>query len=220
MIDLKHSYLSIRQQIPDGVRLLAVSKTHPAEEVRALFDLGQREFAENQAQEALSKMEKLSSLPIIWHFIGPIQTNKTKAIAAHFDWVHTVCREKEAIRLNEQRSLAQGPLQVCLQINIGEESQKNGLNPEEMMPLADLIGSQLHNLNLRGLMCIPPATEDSTPYFNKMFALYESLKAHYPSCDTLSMGMSHDMMAAIETGSTCVRIGQALFGPRGGESHV
>jgi PLP dependent protein len=213
--DLKYSYLSICQQIPDEVRLLAVSKTRPAEDIETLFNLGQREFAENQVQEALLKMEALSSLPITWHFIGLIQTNKTKAIATHFDWVHTVCREKEAIRLNDQHPVEKAPLQVCLQINIGKEPQKNGLSPDEIMPLADLVESQLKNLKLRGLMCIPPADGNSMPYFKQMFTLYEALRAHYPQCDTLSIGMSHDMMAAIAAGSTCVRIGQALFGARG-----
>lgn len=217
MIDYQHSYSSIRQQL-GSVRLLAVSKTHSADAISTLFALGQREFGENQVQEALLKIEALQALPIIWHFIGPIQTNKTKAIATHFDWVQTLCREKEARRLNEQRPTARGPLQVCIQINIGEEPQKNGTAPSEMMVLADIIVSQFKNLQLRGLLCIPPETPDlneTKQYFDQMRILYEALQTQYPFCDTLSMGMSHDMMVALEAGSTCVRVGQALFGPRG-----
>ena len=226
MAELKNRLQADLQQIYDAetaagrqaksVQLLAVSKTWPAAKLRELAQAGQQHFGENYLQEALAKIEALADLPLIWHFIGPIQSNKTRDIAAHFDWVHSVDRLKIAKRLSEQRPADLPPLNICLQVNIDDEDSKSGASPEELMQLADDV-KQLPNLNLRGLMVIPKATDDTDAQhdaFQRSFALYQSLQQQLPDIDTLSMGMSGDLTAAIANGSTMVRIGSALFGRR------
>ncbi len=226
MAELKNRLQAVLQQIYDAetaagrqaksVQLLAVSKTWPAAKLRELAQAGQQHFGENYLQEALAKIEALADLPLIWHFIGPIQSNKTRDIAAHFDWVHSVDRLKIAKRLSEQRPADLPPLNICLQVNIDDEDSKSGASPEELMQLADDV-KQLPNLNLRGLMVIPKATDDTDAQhdaFQRSFALYQSLQQQLPDIDTLSMGMSGDLTAAIANGSTMVRIGSALFGRR------
>ena len=203
---------------PDSVTLLAVSKTFPASSVLALADCGQRSFGENYLQEAQDKISACATqrpdLPLEWHFIGPIQSNKTRPIAEHFDWVHSVDREKIARRLAEQRPAARGPLQVCLQVNIDAEATKSGCAPDEVPALARAIAA-MPGLRLRGLMAIPlpqPATERAA--FARLRALFERLREEGLPVDTLSMGMSDDLEAAIAEGSTLVRVGSALFGRR------
>lgn len=226
MAELKNRLQAVLQQIHDAetaagrpaksVQLLAVSKTWPAIKLRELAQAGQQHFGENYLQEALAKIEALTDLPLTWHFIGPIQSNKTRDITAHFDWVHSVDRLKIAKRLSEQRPTDLPPLNICLQVNIDDEDSKSGASPEALMQLADNI-KQLPNLNLRGLMVIPKATDNTAVQhdaFQRSFALYQSLKQQLPDIDTLSMGMSGDLTAAIANGSTMVRIGSALFGRR------
>ena len=198
------------------VQLLAVSKTRPAETLREAYELGLHSFGENYLQEALDKIEALSDLEITWHFIGPIQSNKTRPIAENFQWVHSVDRLKIAHRLSEQRPDGFPPLNVCLQINISAEVSKSGCSPEEALQVAQEIAA-LPNLCLRGLMAIPEATDDERAQhaaFAAMRQLFDTLKPNIPTLDTLSMGMSGDLEAAVEEGSTMVRIGTALFGPR------
>ena len=195
------------------VGLLAVSKTKPAEAIRQAFAAGTRDFGENYLQEALEKQAELSDLPLTWHFIGPIQSNKTKPIAEHFAWVHSVDRLKIAQRLSDQRPLHLPPLNICLQVNVSGEASKSGCNPEELPALAQAV-TQLPNLRLRGLMTIPEPTDDPSeqrPAFARLRELQEGLNL---DLDTLSMGMSHDLEAAIAEGATWVRIGTALFGAR------
>lgn len=197
----------------DGVGLLAVSKTKPAAAVREAFAAGVRDFGENYLQEALDKQAELSELPLIWHFIGPIQSNKTKPIAEHFAWVHSVDRLKIAQRLSEQRPAGLPPLNICLQVNVSAEASKSGCAPAELAALA-LAVSQLPNLRLRGLMAIPEPTDDEAAQ-RAAFARLRELRDGLPlPLDTLSMGMSHDLDAAIAEGATWVRIGTALFGAR------
>lgn len=200
------------------VQLLAVSKTKPAEMVREVWELGQRHFGENYLQEALDKITELKELEgISWHFIGPIQSNKTRDIASHFQWVHSVDRLKIARRLSEQRSTDLPPLNICLQVNISEEESKSGVKPEELSQLVKEVG-QLPNLQLRGLMAIPAPEanpEEQRKPFARLSAALESLnQEHNLEMDTLSMGMTGDLEAAIAEGSTMVRIGTALFGAR------
>ena len=200
----------------DEVKLLAVSKTFPPEAIREAFSAGQTSFAENYVQEALGKFEALRDLPIEWHFIGPIQSNKTRAIAENFAWVHSVDRLKVAQRLSEQRPANLPPLQVCLQVNISGEDSKSGVSPVEAEVLAGTI-ADLPNLMLRGLMAVPapgsnPA-EQRLP-FAQLRQLRDRLNRHDLKLDTLSMGMSHDFTAAIIEGATIVRIGSAIFGNR------
>jgi pyridoxal phosphate enzyme (YggS family) len=201
------------QRDPSSIGLLAVSKTKPASDLREAHAAGLRDFGENYLQEALSKRLELADLPLIWHFIGPIQSNKTRAIAEHFDWVHSVDRLKIAQRLSEQRPNELPPLNICIQVNVSGEASKSGCTPEDLPALADAI-SALPNLRLRGLMAIPEPTDDESEQ-NAAFAavrtLQDSLKL---PLDTLSMGMSHDLEAAIAQGATWVRIGTALFGAR------
>ena len=205
---------------PDGVRLLAVSKTFPAEAVLEAIAAGQRAFGENYLQEALDKMTAVSgALPgqkIEWHFIGPIQSNKTRPIATHFDWVHTVDRLKVAQRLSEQRPDELGPLNICLQVNISGEVSKSGATPDELPELARLV-AQLPRLRLRGLMAIPEPEPDfarQRAAFARLRALAEDLIAQGIGMDTLSMGMSADLAAAVAEGTTMLRIGSAVFGSR------
>jgi pyridoxal phosphate enzyme (YggS family) len=198
---------------PATIGLLAVSKTKPASALKEAFSHGLRHFGENYLQEALGKQKELEGLPLIWHFIGPIQSNKTKAIASHFDWVHSVDRLKIAQRLSEQRPDGMQPLNICLQVNISGEASKSGCTPEALPELAQAV-SLLPNLRLRGLMAIPEAAtapEAQHAAFSSLRKLSEALNLNL---DTLSMGMSHDLEAAIAEGATWVRIGTALFGAR------
>ncbi|MBN8429379.1 YggS family pyridoxal phosphate-dependent enzyme [Microbulbifer salipaludis] len=202
----------------DSVTLLAVSKTRPAEDLRVAYDAGQRHFGENYLQEALDKQEALADCDIIWHFIGPLQSNKTRDVAVHFHWMHTVERLKIARRLSEQRPTGMPPLNVCLQVNIDEEDSKSGVSVEKLPELAASVAA-LPNLALRGLMAIPAprgVAEDQRTPFIRLAGLLEDLKAQLPDqpLDTLSMGMSGDMEAAIFSGSTIVRIGTDIFGAR------
>jgi len=199
-----------------SVQLLAVSKTWPADDLRKTAEMGQRCFGENYLQEALTKITALSDLDLEWHFIGPIQSNKTKDIAAHFDWVQSIDRIKIAKRLSDQRPENLAKLNICIQVNIDDEASKSGVNSAEVLNLAEQI-SQLDNIELRGLMIIPQKTDDMQKQqtsFHKAQVLFLQLSNLYPSVDTLSMGMSGDMEAAIAEGSTMVRIGTALFGKR------
>ncbi|WEZ88981.1 YggS family pyridoxal phosphate-dependent enzyme [Pseudomonas sp. NyZ480] len=198
---------------PASVQLLAVSKTKPASAIREIHAAGVRDVGENYLQEALAKQDELRDLPLIWHFIGPIQSNKTKAIAEHFDWVHSVDRLKIAQRLSEQRPAGLAPLNICLQVNVSGEDSKSGCAPADLPALAKAVAA-LPNLRLRGLMAIPEPTEDRAAQeaaFASLRRLQEGLDL---DCDTLSMGMSHDLEAAIAQGATWVRIGTALFGAR------
>ncbi len=198
------------------VSLLAVSKTFPAEAVREVYRAGQHAFGENYVQEALDKIEALRDLPLEWHFIGPVQSNKTRVIAENFAWVHGVDRLKIAERLSAQRPAHLPPLNICLQVNVSGEDSKSGIAPGEVEALA-LQVAQLPNLKLRGLMAIPaPADDPATQRlpFAQMRALLQRLNSTGLQLDTLSMGMSHDYVAAIAEGATIVRIGTAIFGIR------
>lgn len=196
-----------------SIGLLAVSKTKPAAAVREAHAAGLRDFGENYLQEALGKQAELTDLPLCWHFIGPIQSNKTRAIAEHFDWVHSVDRLKIAQRLSEQRPADLAPLNICIQVNVSGEASKSGCTPADLPALAAAI-SALPNLKLRGLMAIPEPTEERAEQdaaFATVRTLQDSLNL---PLDTLSMGMSHDLESAIAQGATWVRIGTALFGAR------
>ncbi|ANC00737.1 MULTISPECIES: YggS family pyridoxal phosphate-dependent enzyme [Pseudomonas] len=196
-----------------SVHLLAVSKTKPATAIREIHAAGVRDVGENYLQEALAKQDELRDLPLIWHFIGPIQSNKTKAIAEHFDWVHSVDRLKIAQRLSEQRPSGLPALNVCLQVNVSGEDSKSGCTPADLPALAQAV-AELPNLRLRGLMAIPEPSDDRATQeaaFARLRQLQENLGL---GLDTLSMGMSHDLEAAIAQGATWVRIGTALFGAR------
>lgn len=201
---------------PGSVQLLAVSKTRPAAEIRQAHAAGQQAFGENYLQDALPKIAELTDLGLEWHFIGAIQSNKTRDIARHFDWVHTVERDKIAQRLNEQRPQGAAPLNICLQVNISREPSKAGISPEEILPLARAVAA-LPQLRLRGLMAIPAATDDvavQRAAFHALYTCQQQLMAEGFALDTLSMGMSDDLEAAIAEGSTMVRIGTAIFGTR------
>jgi hypothetical protein len=202
---------------PGEVALLAVSKSFGAGAVRAACAAGQREFGENYVQEALAKIAALTELSLIWHFIGPIQSNKTRAIAENFDWVHTVERETIAQRLSQARPARRRPLDVCLQVNLGAETSKSGVAPEAVRPLAEAVRA-LPRLRLRGLMAIPEPGGDVSLQrrrFSSLRLLLEQLNAAGFALDTLSMGMSQDLEAAVMEGATIVRIGTAIFGERG-----
>ncbi|MGQ3821999.1 YggS family pyridoxal phosphate-dependent enzyme [Pseudomonas alliivorans] len=201
------------QRDPASVGLLAVSKTKPSSALREAYAAGLRDFGENYLQEALGKQAELADLPLCWHFIGPIQSNKTRAIAENFAWVHSVDRLKIAQRLSEQRPEGLEPLNICIQVNISGEASKSGCTPEDLPALAAAI-SALPRLKLRGLMAIPEPTEDQAEQA-AAFAAVRTLQDHLDlPLDTLSMGMSHDLEAAIAQGATWVRIGTALFGAR------
>ena len=200
----------------DSVELLAVSKTRPAEDIRMAHACGLTRFGENYLQEALDKIEQLADLALEWHFIGPIQSNKTRPIAEHFHWVHSIDRLKVGQRLSEQRPPGMAPLNICLQVNISREESKSGCLPEQVPALAKAL-SELPNLRLRGLMAIPKATDDEREQrraFADLRHLLERLQQELPGLDTLSMGMSGDLIPAIAEGATIVRIGTALFGAR------
>ena len=205
---------------PTSATLLAVSKTKPAEMLREAWQHGQREFGENYLQEALDKQAALEDLDgIVWHFIGPLQSNKTRAVAEQFAWVHSVDRLKIAKRLSEQRPAALPPLNVCLQVNISREATKSGVLPEGTLALAQEIAA-LPGLALRGLMAIPAPAETLEEQRQPLAALrqlLEELQAALPEAplDTLSMGMSDDLEAAVLEGATLVRLGTAIFGARG-----
>ncbi|MCL9773561.1 YggS family pyridoxal phosphate-dependent enzyme [Vibrio methylphosphonaticus] len=207
-------------RVQGGVQLLAVSKTKPNEAIIQAALAGQRKFGENYVQEGASKVTFFNSthpeLDIEWHFIGPIQSNKTRVVAEHFDWVHTIDRTKTAQRLNDQRPLSMGPLQVLIQVNTSEEASKSGAQMDQVFELAELIDA-LPNLVLRGVMSIPANVsgyEEQLEAFLVLREVNEKLASQYATIDTLSMGMSGDMDAAIEAGSTMVRIGTAIFGAR------
>ena len=200
------------------ILLLAVSKTRSAAEIRNAYACGLDQFGESYLQEAGEKIAALTDLPITWHFIGPVQSNKTRQIAEQFHWVHSVARQKVARRLSEQRPPGKPPLQVCLQVNISGEASKSGITLEDLPALAEFV-DKLPRLQLRGLMAIPAATDNTAEQRAQFARLREALNAlqlQYPQMDTLSMGMSGDMEAAIAEGSTLLRIGTAIFGPRQG----
>ena len=229
MNDIAHNLAQVRDKISaaasrcgrlsEEVTLLAVSKTKPASAVEEAMAAGQRAFGENYVQEGVEKIRFFQDKGVTelqWHFIGPLQSNKSRLVAEHFDWCHTVDRLKIATRLSEQRPAHLPPLNVLIQVNISDEQSKSGIEPEAVDALAAEV-SALPNLCLRGLMAIPaPETE-----YDKQFAVaqqmavaFARLKTHYPTVDTLSLGMSDDMEAAIAAGSTMVRIGTAIFGAR------
>jgi pyridoxal phosphate enzyme (YggS family) len=198
------------------VRLIAVSKSQPAAAIRAVAELGQREFGENYVQEALPKLEQLADLKLTWHYIGQLQTNKTRPVAEHFHWVHTLDRERIAVRLSEQRSPHAAPLNVCIQVRLADEPGKGGISKTELAALARRV-VELPRLQLRGLMCIPPPREGfeaQRQLFAELADCAQALRDQGMPLDTLSMGMSGDLEAAVAAGATCVRIGTAIFGER------
>jgi PLP dependent protein len=202
---------------PNEVLLLAVSKTFGPEAVREAYAAGQREFGENYIQEGIEKIALLADLAgIVWHMIGPIQSNKTRVVAEQFDWVHSVDRVKTAERLSAQRPAHLAPLQVCIQVNIDGGLNKSGVAPEEAVQLAGTV-VQLPGLQLRGIMVIPEPTTDlgaARAVFQSAKGLFGAIKHQYAGIDTLSMGMSGDMQLAVATGSSMVRVGTAIFGQR------
>ncbi|WDE10668.1 YggS family pyridoxal phosphate-dependent enzyme [Thalassomonas haliotis] len=223
MINIKDNLALIEQQISQScqqanrtketVELLAVSKTKPAALIEQAYRCGQRAFGESYVQEAVDKIARLKHLAdICWHFIGPIQSNKTRPIAENFSWVHSVDRVKIAQRLNEGRSGQDTPLNVCLQVNISGEASKSGVTVADLPQLAEATANCPY-LRLRGLMAIPEKSAPLSSY-SKMLELFTRLQQQYPEFDTLSMGMSGDLQPAIANGSTMVRIGSAIFGSR------
>ncbi|QEI05403.1 YggS family pyridoxal phosphate-dependent enzyme [Pigmentiphaga aceris] len=203
---------------PDTIELLAVSKTFSADAIRDAYAAGQHAFGESYVQEAVDKISTLADLPelVCWHFIGPLQSNKTRQVAAHFDWVHAIDRLKIAERLSEQRPVGLPPLQVCVQVNISGEASKSGVEPDQVAALAHAVAA-LPNLRLRGLMAIPAPCDDPAQArapFARLAALAQALRADGLDIDTLSMGMSDDLDAAIAEGATLVRVGTAIFGSR------
>jgi len=225
-MDIETQKLNIDQQITDvavkcgrnpaEICLLAVSKTRPVEEIRRLASLGQRDFGENYLQDASKKIPQLADQDIVWHFIGQLQRNKTRTAAELFDWVQSVDRLVIAERLSAQRPAHLADLNICLQVLMSNEPGKGGIQPDELLSVADTI-QRLPRIRLRGLMTIPEYTSDEKKLrsaFQQMHELYTELRSRYPTVDTLSMGMSGDFSLAIEEGSTMVRIGTALFGPR------
>ncbi|RLM19066.1 YggS family pyridoxal phosphate enzyme [Brenneria alni] len=230
MTTIQQNLQDIRQQIsaaiercaraPEEVTLLAVSKTKPVTAIEEAINAGQRAFGENYVQEGVDKIryfrENWPEIPLEWHFIGPLQSNKSRLVAEHFDWFHTVDRLRIAQRLSEQRPISLPPLNVLLQINISNEPSKSGIKVDELSALAASVAA-LPNLRLRGLMAIPAPETDyqrQLAVFRQMDDLFQQLALHYPNIDTLSMGMTDDMRAAIAAGSTLVRIGTAIFGAR------
>ena len=229
---LQHNYQQVLQQIaqaeaaagrPNGsVQLVAVSKTFPAEDIREVYVAGQRDFGENYIQEWYGKTETLADLPdIVWHVIGDIQSNKTKFVAERAHWVHTIGRLKTAQRLNAQRPQDMPPLQVCIEVNIASEEAKHGVKPEEAVALAVEV-AKLENIQVRGLMCVAKADSSEAELcqqFGTMQQLLADVNAAGVAADVLSMGMSGDMMPAIECGATHVRVGTAIFGKRDYPQH-
>lgn len=206
---------------PCSITLLAVSKTRPPEDIRTAFAAGQRAFGENYIQEGTEKVAALAGLGIEWHFIGALQSNKTAIVARDFDWVHGIDRLRIAERLSAQREARRPPLQVCLQVNVSGEASKSGVAPEAVMALAKAV-ARLPQLTLRGLMCIPEPSADQV-LLRRRFALLRQLRDELVveglALDTLSMGMSHDLEAAIAEGATIVRVGTAIFGAREKPAH-
>jgi pyridoxal phosphate enzyme (YggS family) len=226
-MDIQHNLQIIKNRILDAekryqrpygsVKLLAASKTRSIDEIRSAITAGQYMFGENYLQEALPKIEALKEYDIEWHFIGPIQSNKTKLIAEHFTWVHSLYRTKIAKRLNDQRPSNLPPLNICIEINVSAEPTKSGITFQQLPDLAKAV-SQLPRLTLRGLMAIPEEISDFAKQranFHKVKQAFDTLKIDYPNIDTLSMGMSNDFEAAIAEGTTIIRLGTAIFGPRG-----
>lgn len=226
MIDIVANFSNTKRRIqdacvacgrfPDSITLLAVSKSQPTAQIATLFAAGQQHFGENYLQEALPKLAELSLLGITWHFIGTIQAKKTLEIAKNFSWVHTVCRFKEAALLSSHRTHELPPLNICLQVKIDENPKRNGITANELPALIERVQT-LPNLQLRGLMILPPLVESVTlqrQYFHELQKLFASFKHLGPEFDTLSMGMTHDLEAAIIEGATMVRIGTGIFGPR------
>ncbi len=229
MVSIENNITSVMQRIelaaaqagrdPDSIKLLAVSKTRPIEDIQVAFAAGLNALGENYVQEATDKIQSLDSLDAEWHFIGPLQSNKTRPVTEHFDWVHSVDRIKIAKRLSEQRPEHLPPLNLCLQINIDAEPSKSGVLPEQAIDLA-LFVSQLPNVHLRGLMAIPKVCdtlEAQRQPFRALRLLKEQINQrldNYQKLDTLSMGMSGDIEAAILEGSTILRVGTDIFGPR------
>ncbi len=229
-MQIKNNLITIHQQIKQyclqvqrpesAVKLLAVSKTKPVEAILAAYHAGQTAFGENYVQEGIEKIQyfEQQNIQLEWHFIGSLQSNKTKLVAEHFDWMQTLDRLKTAERLNQQRPLHKAPLNVLIQINISNEDSKGGISAEEMSDFAKQL-KNLPHLRLRGLMAIPAATDneqEQMQVFRQMELLFRRLQQEFPSdqIDTLSMGMSDDMASAIKCGSTMVRIGTAIFGKR------
>lgn len=205
-------------RLPDEVALLAVSKTWPATRIREAAAAGQRRFGENYVQEGVGKAQELKSLNLEWHFIGPLQGNKTRPVAETFDWVHSIDRLKIAERLSAQRPAELAPLQVCIQVNVSGEETKSGVSLAQLAELARGVAN-LPRINLRGLMAIPAPSEDTAEQrraFRTLRDAYEKLKCDGYSLDTLSIGMSDDLEAAIAEGATMVRVGTAIFGERSG----
>lgn len=223
LLNIKNEIAEIAKKCerdPNTIQLIAVSKTKPVEQVIEAINAGQLAFGENYVQEGVEKIhyfeKNMPNNDLIWHFIGPLQSNKSKLVAEHFDWMHTIDRLKIAQRLNDQRPKDMAKLNVLIQVNISQEASKSGVKPEEVADLVKQIVT-LPNLNLRGLMAIPEIENDydkQLNVFTKMQQLLQSLQKDYPFMDTLSMGMSGDMQAAIVAGSTMVRIGTAIFGAR------
>lgn len=220
MTALAESYAAVRQSVlaaAHEVRLLAVSKTQPAAALRALAAQGQRAFGENYVQEALAKQRALIDLDLEWHLIGPLQSNKCREVALHFDWLESLDREKLIAPLDRHRPAERAPLNVLIQVNVDDEDSKSGCAPEGIPALAAAVNAA-PRLQLRGLMAIPAPHADPSrrrAAFRRMRTLFDILHAEYPGIDTLSMGMSDDFELAIAEGATEVRIGSALFGPRG-----
>jgi hypothetical protein len=202
---------------PNDIHLLAVSKTKPVSDILLAYDYGHRDFGENYVQEGVEKIQQLHEYSdIVWHFIGPLQSNKSKFIAEHFDWMHSIDRFKIAKRLSEQRGVYQLPLNVCIQVNIDEEPTKAGVHEHEVIALLEQI-ILLERIKCRGLMAIPKDTANESEQrasLSKMQALFARCQKIVPEFDTLSMGMSNDMDLAIEYGSTMVRVGTGIFGAR------
>ncbi len=226
MSNIENNLASVRQKIidqclasgrqPEKITLLAVSKTKPISDIELAYQAGQRDFGENYLQEAEKKINGISHKDIIWHYIGPIQSNKSHKISELFDWVHSVERLKVAKHLDKFRPPHKPPLNILLQVNIDQEPSKSGIDVQDILPLADEIAC-LPQLKLRGLMAIPAIRKDFEAQrepFKKMQQAFQTLQQQHPQCDTLSMGMSADMQAAIAEGSTLVRIGTAIFGAR------
>lgn len=223
LLNIKNEITEIAKKCerdPNTIQLIAVSKTKPVEQIMEAINAGQLAFGENYVQEGIEKIQyfekNMPNNDLIWHFIGPLQSNKSKLVAEHFDWMHTIDRFKIAQRLSDQRPNHMAKLNVLIQVNISQEASKSGVKPEEVTDLVKQIVA-LPNLNLRGLMAIPEIENDydkQLKVFTKMQQLLHSLQKDYPFMDTLSMGMSGDMPAAISAGSTMVRIGTAIFGAR------
>lgn len=202
---------------PPDITLVAVSKTQPAAAIAALAELGQQDFGENYLQEALPKIAALQGRGLVWHFIGQLQSNKTRPVAERFDWVHTVDRIKLVERLAAQRPFHAPPLNVCVQVRIGDETTKGGADPAELPALLGAVAAAAPRLRLRGLMALPPLEDDPARqrrWFAELAALAAAARRDHPDLDTLSMGMSGDLEAAVAEGATMVRIGTALFGER------